>query len=456
MGQSEKIMSIFDEYNHSAVARQETQTQKNSLIQQTSQGQKPIKKVIRRPKIDPKKSKIVYYKDLRKITKKYYKELRKQTKKKIVDQKRLAKKKEEKVEKMSKKISRAVDKKLKKEYKLKDQDNIRYLRLTEPKEKRNLLSRIRNRVRYDKGGFDYIEENIQNGYITPETIASGEVTKREWKELQRYEDAREDVSIKKGWGRFKAILAAVAISASLIACKTVYDDVKENLERGAVQAQELKEKNELEAMERHAKVALFNFTDQQLLYEYTNGQPTVENWEALPDNVQEYIRNPVTAAEAAYKYGNDQSNFYVMTGGNLTTEAWEKLPDEIRQFVREPVSTAKEYFENGRDQRYLYEVSRGMMTEEFWQGLPDEIKQYVRNPIELAKEFERNGDYLGYLANLSEITDTTQLSREVWGFLPEELKAHIVDPKLVISLDELQHGIDSATQNTQDGEDIER
>lgn len=141
-----------------------------------------------------------------------------------------------------------------------------------------------------------------------------------------------------------------------------------------------------------------------------------------------------------------------MVDGDFTTETWEKLPEEIRQFVREPVSTAREYFENGKDQRYLYEVSRGKLTEEFWNELPAEIKQYVRNPVELAKEYERQGNALGYLENLSEITDTKQLSNEVWQFLPEELKAHVVDPKLVISVDELENG----EQNQENNSDLER
>ena len=98
------------------------------------------------------------------------------------------------------------------------------------------------------------------------------------------------------------------------------------------------------------------------------------------------------------------------------------------------------------------EVSRGKLTEEFWNELPAEIKQYVRNPVELAKEYERQGNALGYLENLSEITDTKQLSNEVWQFLPEELKAHVVDPKLVISVDELENG----EQNQENNSDLER
>ena len=94
------------------------------------------------------------------------------------------------------------------------------------------------------------------------------------------------------------------------------------------------------------------------------------------------------------------------------------------------------------------------MTEEFWNVLPSEIKQYVRNPVELAKEFERQGDDLGYLANLSEITDTKQLGSEVWQFLPEELKAHVVDPR--ISAAELQTGVEEGEQVQENNSDLER
>lgn len=389
-----------------------------------------------------------YYRSMRKDTKNYYKSLRRQVKKQEAEQKRFTRAREKHIKQISKQISKSVKKTLKKK------DNISYLRLTPPKGKRNIITRIRHRSHYDNGYYDYIEENIQNGYITSETIANGEVTKKEWKELQAYEDAREDVTVKKHWGRFKALLATVALTGSLVTCKILYDTINDTFERNAIVAQELSEQNRLSNFERNAKYSLYDMKDQQLFYEYTEGQITEENWNKLPESTRQYIRNPVVAAEAAYKYGNDLSHFYTMVDGDFTTETWEKLPDEIKQFVREPVSTAREYFENGRDQRYLYEVSSGRMTEEFWNGLPDEIKEYVRNPIELAKEFERQGDDLGYLQNLSDITDRTQLSRNVWHFLPDELKAHVVDPKLVISLDELQVGIDQ--QALENNEGLER
>lgn len=364
----------------------------------------------------------------------YYKNLRKQAKKEKTEQERFTRKRQKNVKKISKQVSKSLKKKVKKPSK----DNISYIRLTPPKGKRNIITRIRHRSHYDKGYYDYIEENIENGYITPETIASGEVTKKEWKELQAYEDAREDLTVKKNWGRFKALLAAIALTASMATCKVMYDGIMDSFEQSGITAEETGEQMRLRDLASRAKHALFNFEDQQLFYEYTNGDITEANWEKLPEDVKQYIRNPVVAAEAAYKYGNDLSNFYTMVDGEFTTETWEKLPDEIRQFVREPVSTAKEYFENGKDQRYLYEVSSGRLTEEFWNTLPAEVKQYVRNPIELAKEFERQGNDLGYLQNLSDITDQTQLSRNVWRFLPDELKAHVLDPQFVVSADELQ------------------
>lgn len=436
----DKILSIFEEYEQASGAG----------IKQASGAEARAVPVFRST-IAAHGSKN-YYKSMRRDIKNYYKALRIETKKEEEEKKRFTRKREKNIKKVSKQISKSVGKTLKKP----NSDNIVYLRLTPPKGKRNIISRIRNRGHYDKGHYDYIEENIQNGYITPETIESGEVTKKEWVELQKYEDAREDVTVRKNWNRFKALVAAAALIGSMALCKNLYDGIQESFEISSAAVVEAGERSRLDQLESRAKNSLLSFTDQKLLYEYTDGDITEANWQALPENVREYIRNPVTAAEAAYKYGNDLSNFYTMVDGDFTTETWEKLPKEIQQFVREPVSTAREYFDNGRDQRYLYEVSSGRMTEEFWNGLPDEIKQYVRNPIELAKEFERQGNDLGYLANLSEITDTTQLSREVWHFLPEELKAHVVDPKLVISVDELQAGLENQQLDQEIDSDSER
>lgn len=434
----DKIFRIFDEYENTS----------DTSIKQASGAEARAVPVFRSTRSAHGSKN--YYTSMRRDIKNYYKALRIETKREETEKKRFTRKRQKNVKKISKQISKSVTKTLKRA------DNISYLRLTPPKGKRNIISRIRNRGHYDKGDYDYIEENIQNGYITPETIASGEVTKREWKELQKYEDAREDVTVRKNWNRFKALVALTALIGSMALCKNLYDGIQESFEVSSISAQENGEKIRLDQLERRAKNSLLSFTDQQLLYEYTDGDITESNWQALPENVKEYIRNPVVAAEAAYKYGNDLSNFYTMVDGDFTTETWEKLPEEIKQFVREPVSTAREYFDNGRDQRYLYEVSSGRMTEEFWNGLPAEIKQYVRNPIELAKEFERQGNDLGYLANLSEITNTTQLSREVWQFLPEELKAHVVDPKLVISVDELQAGLENQQLTQEIDSDLER
>lgn len=432
----DKIFSMFDEYE---------QTVSSSNSKQVSEAETRAVPTSHETSNVPEI--YGYYKGIKRGTKEYYKVIRKEAKKENAEKKRFDRKKQKNVEKVSKQISKSMAKKLKKA------DNMSYLRLTPPKGKRNIITRIRHRSHYDKGDYDYIEENIQNGYITPDTIASGEVTKKEWKELQAYEDAREDVTVKKNWNRFKALIATVAIIGSIAFCKNMYDGIQDSFETSSVVSTEMRERASLE---NRAKHALHNFTDQQLLYDYTDGEITEANWEALPENVKEYIRNPVTAAEAAYKYGNDLSHFYLMVDGDFTTETWEKLPEEIRQFVREPVSTAKEYFENGKDQRFLYEVSRGRLTEEFWNELPAEIKQYVRNPIELAKEFERQGDDLGYLENLSQITNKTELSRSVWNFLPEELKEHVVDPKLVIDEDELQTEVESGEQVQENDLDLER
>jgi len=313
-------------------------------------------------------------------------------------------------------------------------------RITPPK-KRNFISRLHLANKYQKGKFELAEEDaemIKNGEILTSSL-----DKKEWKAIQKYEDARDDIRLRKGFTAFKVALAGIALVGVVLGggyvVKTTIDDMHEQF----AQMEELyihnQSKANQEMMEKRAASMAMNFRDQEFFYEYTNGNPSLENWENLPEAIQECVRNPVTAAEAAYNHDNDQSHFYVMVDGDFTTEKWEALPEEVKQYIREPVSTAKEAYENGKDQVYLYQLSRGIITEEFWQGLPSEVRQYVRNPLELAKSYAKSGDELGYLKELLRDGESPQkLDHNFWSFLPDELKEVVKDPKLITPKEDVE------------------
>lgn len=90
-------------------------------------------------------------------------------------------------------------------------------RYTEPK-KRNLLSRIILQQALAQGYYDDIEEDYD--YISEKEIemsknASKRADKRFYREVQEYEDAVEDITVRRGWKAFKIGLATAMLAGSL-------------------------------------------------------------------------------------------------------------------------------------------------------------------------------------------------------------------------------------------------
>lgn len=98
------------------------------------------------------------------------------------------------------------------------QKNVEHeLRYTEPK-KRNLLGRIILQNRLAKGSFDDIEDEYE--FLTQKEVDESKNAERRrdrrlYKEVQAYEDAREDITVRKGWMAFKIGLAAALLAGSL-------------------------------------------------------------------------------------------------------------------------------------------------------------------------------------------------------------------------------------------------
>ncbi len=374
-------------------------------------------------RIEAKKAKIMlkYEKQLRKVEVKEQKRSLMLSKKAVKSEDKQIGKEKEQQERMNRILNR--------------QQGIK--RLTPPK-KRNIFVRFHHMRKYINSDLEYeaIEEDLQDykkGKLSDEYIES------EWEDIQEYEDARDDVKLRRGWTVFKVTLAGIALAGSLFACKAIDDNIHDMQVRAEVNVTQA----DIDFEIKRAETANLRLEDQQFFYEYTNGNPSLENWNNLPQAIQKNVRNPVIAAEAASKFDNDQAHFYVMTKGEISTEAWNKLPEELKQYIREPVSTAKEAFEEGKDQMYLYKLSRGQITNEFWQTLPEEVKQYVRNPLELAKDFAENGDVSGYMNSILLDDNRTEKDRHVfWSFLPEELKEYVQDPSIVDAEKEIQTNTD--------------
>lgn len=104
-------------------------------------------------------------------------------------------------------------------------------RFTEPK-KRGLLSRIILQERLAREGFDYIENEYE--YLTQQEVdVSKNATKRRdkrlYKEVQAYEDATDDVTMRRGWLAFKISLAALLLAGTVVIANNTIKDFKEQL-----------------------------------------------------------------------------------------------------------------------------------------------------------------------------------------------------------------------------------
>ena len=102
-------------------------------------------------------------------------------------------------------------------------------RFTEPK-KRNLLSRIILQEKIDRGSFEYVEDYYDTflpSEIEDSKNAKKRSEKRLYKEVQAYEDARDDVTVRRGWRAFKIGLATALLAGSLALANHVGNEVKE-------------------------------------------------------------------------------------------------------------------------------------------------------------------------------------------------------------------------------------
>lgn len=154
------------------------------------------------------------------------------------EEKKTKKKLIKKIERNTRKQIREEERRIKKEAK-KEEKKARKLekyrtiasgkRFTEPK-KRSLLGRIRLQRKLGKDYFFDIEEDIEEGYITKEDVQASKNAKKRrdrklYKEVQAYEDAMDDVTVRKGWNVFKTSLAATALAGAVALSAFTYHEV---------------------------------------------------------------------------------------------------------------------------------------------------------------------------------------------------------------------------------------
>jgi len=224
-------------------------------------------------------------------------------------------------------------------------------RLTEPK-KRGLLGRIILQIKYSSGSYEFIEDAYKKGIFTREGMAfykdaEDEIDRENYKEVQEYEDAANDVSVRRGWTAFRLGLATTLLAGAISFSKNVIQDVKNSAPVKSdkeITIESISEeqfeaiKKEIGEIKTSSNYDFKNLTEEEQVLAalkirvIEKGLPakTFER-ELLAIRDQEFLNEILqkTFLEEYNKYSNEKIQ-------DLKKLAFELLPDEKQKFVRDP------------------------------------------------------------------------------------------------------------------------
>lgn len=224
-------------------------------------------------------------------------------------------------------------------------------RLTEPK-KRGLLGRIILQIKYSSGSYEFIEDAYKKGIFTREGMAfykdaEDEIDRENYKEVQEYEDAANDVSVRRGWTAFRLGLATTLLAGAISFSKNVIQDVKNSAPVKSdkeITIESISEeqfeaiKKEIGEIKTSSNYDFKNLTEEEQVLAalkirvIEKGLPakTFER-ELLAIRDQEFL-NEILQKTFLEEY-NEYSNEKIQ---DLKKLAFELLPDEKQKFVRDP------------------------------------------------------------------------------------------------------------------------
>lgn len=221
-------------------------------------------------------------------------------------------------------------------------------RLTEPK-KRCLIRRIMLQMKYNRGDYDYVEDYYYN--LTRSQLANYRESKdrddREfYKEVQGYEDATDDVTVRRGWMTFKIGLATIMLCTSIgivnhsiqeICALAPKEPVMITLQE-ANQQQIENAKDELKNVKDNSQYNFENLTYQEQIDAtlripaYESKMESLEFKGAiLRFQDQELLENILKNT-----FGEEYSTYSDEKKQDLRKLAYELLEDEKKEYTRDP------------------------------------------------------------------------------------------------------------------------
>lgn len=351
-------------------------------------------------------------------------------------------------------------------------------RYTEPK-KRNLLTRIILQHALDKGLYEDIEEDydfISEKEIEMSKNAKKRSERRFYKEVQEYEDAKDDVRLRKGWKAFKIGLAASLLAGSLALAGHIGGEIKNTISNPAnnevVTIETLDENDRamyeanlekfLEKVKEKDGYVFANLDDTELLDGYLRilneekGMTFNEFKNSLnglkdQENLEKIVKDSF-GEERYNSFSEEQKRDYRQLAYELLPLALPGLWEEGYSYVRNPISTDVVEAKNSAREKG-YEIKLIVSSD-----YPERIKAvgnilYLENNLKLEdyqsiNSIEESQKFLEEILtkslgenseNISEkdLRDYKQIAYEL---LPEEVKENYVkDP---IELERIQDDIE--------------
>lgn len=351
-------------------------------------------------------------------------------------------------------------------------------RYTEPK-KRNLLTRIILQHALDKGLYEDIEEDydfISEKEIEMSKNAKKRSERRFYKEVQEYEDAKDDVRLRKGWKAFKIGLAASLLAGSLALAGHIGGEIKNTIsnptDNEVVTIETLDENDRamyeanlekfLEKVKEKDGYVFANLDDTELLDGYLRilneekGMTFNEFKNSLnglkdQENLEKIVKDSF-GEERYNSFSEEQKRDYRQLAYELLPLALPGLWEEGYSYVRNPISTDVVEAKNSAREKG-YEIKLIVSSD-----YPERINAvgnilYLENNLKLEdyqsiNSIEESQKFLEEILtkslgenseNISEkdLRDYKQIAYEL---LPEEVKENYVkDP---IELERIQDDIE--------------
>ena len=233
-------------------------------------------------------------------------------------------------------------------------------RFTAPK-KRNVLSRIILQKRLENDGFFDIETDYQ--YLTQEEVdkskfAKNNKDKKLFRQVQAYEDARDDDKIRKGMLAFKVGLAVIMLATMLGVTATVAESFKDSLSPNSIVTMESMNKDEKQAYIEMINSFVFEIQEKDgYEFDYLSDEEIQDAYLKIKNKEKNMNENQYRSAWQGFR---DQEFLDKIVKNSLGEEMYNELSHEKQ-----------------RDYRQLaFEILPDAKPDIFGESNP-----YIRNPI---------------------------------------------------------------------------